>query len=362
MVPQAEPVMARGPSQHHLPQMPPEMPASLGAGTRLYRWWFDNGKWGYLDDRGEVAIAPRFDWVDGFYGGFSVVRSASGKYGLIGRDGKYVLRPQFRWLSHPSDGLCIFKRRGLGGAVDLDGRVVIPPKFHVLSDFVDGVAKAAWDRDHWGFVDRKGNPLVEFCYDFVHDYSCRLAYFELGQTNGFLDRNFRIRFGPTNCRHYSCSFEDGVVWFRQEGKIGFMKKDGRVIVPPTFARAHDFSEGLAWVRVGRLWGAINKRGEFAFEPKIATFVGRGRTPSKISVCSPQLFHCGLTRVFVKRNGERRLGYVDRRGDFYFEPIFDLGGEFKNGLVKVTFPSEKKSSLINIDGDVLFGPRRGEKLR
>ena len=45
------------------------------------------GKWGYIDQQGEVAIAPQFDYAADFSEGLAAVQQ-DGRYGYIDTDGK----------------------------------------------------------------------------------------------------------------------------------------------------------------------------------------------------------------------------------------------------------------------------------
>src|SRR5438552_12784188 len=42
----------------------------------------------------------------------------------------------------------------------------------------------------------------------------------------------------------------GLFLMRQDGKVGFVNKSGKLVIPPQFENAAPFSEGLAVVQVG----------------------------------------------------------------------------------------------------------------
>ena len=378
--------------------------AAGGRGVTLVPWYFGRGKGreGYLDSRGEVAIPPQFDNVSEFEDGTAVV-SVGGKYGIIGTDGRFLVPPRFTDMFYTGDQLwCAAAEGGYVGRVNLAGEVVIPPKFQTVGDFTDGVAAAMVDEDAWGFIDRKGELLIEPCYSFTRGFAHGLAYFKLGNINGFFDRDFKMRFGPTRRRRFKTDFQEGVVGFWEGGRLGFMDTEGRVVIEPRFVASSGFeggvawvrvgrlwglidkkgeflaepkfgdceffSEGLAWVRIGRLWGAINKKGEYAFEPKFVSCIyDHGKKGGGRRVAKPSGFKGGLARVAVKRQGELRFGYVDRAGNFRLPPIFPHGGDFRGGVARVFFPDTKRrhryrywmASLVTENGEVLYGPHKGE---
>ena len=55
-----------------------------------------NGKWGYIDAKGNFAINPQFNSATPFgsQSGLAAVL-VNGKWGLIDSNGKYVVNPQF---------------------------------------------------------------------------------------------------------------------------------------------------------------------------------------------------------------------------------------------------------------------------
>lgn len=59
-----------------------------------------------------------------------------------------------------------------------------------------------------------------------------------------------------------------IKWSR--GRWGYIDKTGELVIKPQFISAHDFSEGLARVHVegyeGDRLGYINKKGEWVWEP------------------------------------------------------------------------------------------------
>ncbi len=375
-----------------------------GRNVTLVAWNFGPGKGkdGYLNDRGEVAIPPQFDGLSDFVDGMADVRVGDNKYGVIGTDGKFLLPPKFEFLMHRGGRLWTFDEGGRDGLVDIDGEVLIPPTFHVIGNFVNGVAKAAISKEDWGFINVRGEPLTEFCYDYADEFRCGLGRVKVGNSNGFLDNNFRIKIGLTRRRWFRSEFFDGLVSFREDGRVGFMNTSGRVVTEPQFTSARNyskgiawvrsgrewgiinkkgefvsepkfaecdyFSEGLAWVRIGRLWGAVDRRGEFVFEPKFAPGKFEYRWSGKSALMKPRQFSCGLARVAVKRQGECRFGYVDRAGEFRIPPVFSNAGDFHGGVARALFRDKKRyrpqywqASLVSVNGEVLYGPHKGEVL-
>lgn len=59
-----------------------------------------DGRWGFINDKGEWVVNPQFAWVGEFTEqGLCVVRNEE-QYGYIGLDGKYIINPQFETDFH----------------------------------------------------------------------------------------------------------------------------------------------------------------------------------------------------------------------------------------------------------------------
>jgi hypothetical protein len=136
----------------------------------------------------------------------------------------------------------------------------------------------------------------------------------------------------------------------QTGKYGYIDSSGVIVIPPQFARAKAFSEGLAAVAIPNAeaivdkygqrlqplkWGFIDETGEIVIPPRFSE-VGR--------------FSEGLAWVeaFSQRSqsefGLDEHGYIDRSGkivipttlSFLFEPhgVDDGQADFKDGLALI----------------------------
>lgn len=96
----------------------------------------------------------------------------------------------------------------------------------------------------------------------------------------------------------------------QHDKYGFIDKTGRLIIPPKFGYAFNFSEGLAAVELNGYYGYIDKTGHFIIPPRF-------------DWAYP--FSDGLAvAVIRRRDGQgnitvNKFGYIDRSGRMVIQP-------------------------------------------
>ena len=107
--------------------------------------------------------------------------------------------------------------------------------------------------------------------------------------------------------------------FIENGKYGF-KKDGVVVIPAKYDDAQYFSEGLAAVKLGGIWG-FSKWGYIDKD---------GKEVIPIKYDNAWYFSDGL--VVVKLNG--KYGYIDKAGKEVIPIKYDNAWPFVEGLARV----------------------------
>ncbi|MCG8556303.1 MAG: WG repeat-containing protein [Proteobacteria bacterium] len=100
-----------------------------------------DGKYGFLNRRGELAIPLAFDEVRHFADGLAAAR-AGGRWGAINKRGRWVIPARFAEPFRFSEGLAgaTKARDGLIGFIDKRGVFVIPPRYTYADEFSHGRA------------------------------------------------------------------------------------------------------------------------------------------------------------------------------------------------------------------------------
>ena len=106
----------------------------------LFRNVSKNGKFGFVDTKGNVVIDFAFDKVYGFRSGIAKVANL-GCYGLINKKGIVILPTEYDSIAHVSGDMVGICKNGLWGFADLTGKVIIPPKYpKIIKHFSKGYA------------------------------------------------------------------------------------------------------------------------------------------------------------------------------------------------------------------------------
>jgi hypothetical protein len=110
----------------------------------------------------------------------------------------------------------------------------------------------------------------------------------------------------------------------ERGKAGYIDETGSIAIPPQFAAATAFSEGLAAVqpKPDGLWGYIDDSGELVLDAQFAD-------------ASP--FSEGVAAVQLERDGS--WGYIDIEGEVVIPAQFAYSWRFSQGLARARTDSE-----------------------
>ena len=176
----------------------------------------------------------------------------NGKYGFINKKGERIIKPQYEEANDFRQGRALVKvkvphNQFLWGYVDRKGQFVIPPQFEQAEDFSEGLA-AVKVEGSWGYIDRKGNIVIQPLFDAVKAFSENLAPVEVAGSWGFL--------GKTKSTVETT--ERWFLWLKKRKTVFAEKYD--MVIEPQFHDAWPFSHGLAQVMVDGEYFFIDRMG------------------------------------------------------------------------------------------------------
>lgn len=293
-----------------------------------------NGKFGYMDGSGRLVIRPQYDEAGCFRDGRArtVLNGRVGYIDLNGRAIGWLPQIEDSWLF--VDGLSPFREtlriggesRNAIGYKDRTGKIVIPAQYASGKRFSEGVAAVKtnrgeeWSRD-WGYVDATGRLVIPFQFPAARSFHEGLAAVTVREKGvhglfkqGVIDRSGRMVIAP-QAWFIEGDFSEGLVaveaaedWPRHT-RFGYVDRTGKWVIPPRFAGAAGFSEGLAAVD---------------FDP-----------PPSGAASGP-------------------LGYIGKLGQTLIPPAFTSACPFQNGLAMVQIG--RKVGFINRQGKFVWGPK------
>ncbi len=277
---------------------------------------------------------------------FQIRRGA--KWGFIDVSGKTVIQPSYDDEGHFLNGLARVCVGRLWGFINEAGEMVILPRFEDAGDFRGTLAPVRIGKK-WGYIDHKGRMAVAPAFQGAASFREGLARVEMWD---WIQCGNSVVYGKENAPDYVYYIQSDIFHglnnncFPLKSRVGYVDRTGKFPIPPRFIEAHDFSEGLAVVRMdtfGKL-GFIDQKGSVAIDFQFDEASG---------------FSEGLAAVRVGRrnvNGIRdpgRCGFIDRTGRFVIRAQFASAGDFSGGLAPVSFWDRRGSGYIDKSGRLVI---------
>lgn len=254
----------------------------------------------YIDKKGETVLSLPYAYAQPFVNGYAVVgKELNGKRGLIDREGRLVVPIQYDGVNDVHNGLAVVyrteargdstgRKRYKWGAVNEKGEVVIPLKYGNLgTEFREG--KTRFNNGHlFGYLSSEGEVVIQPQYRFARNFRGDRAPVLTFQENG-----------------------DGLKW-------GLINEKGELIVPAVFdyidTRGYKHS-GL--ILVGRRLGTERRMG----------FIDKdGKVVIPLEYPLLDVFYEGLA---LAMNEQGKFGWIDTEGKWVVKPTFDKGSQFVN---------------------------------
>lgn len=287
------------------------------AAVKIGQNW-ESAKWGYINAKGEIVIAPQFDRAGDFENGYADIQI--GYSGFVKSRSKHI------------DNLKT-------GFIDKRGNLVIPPIyeggwyrrdrncFHVTERTAYGVRQSF-------YIDYSGKKLSRRPEDDENEGKEGLA---IGAV--FLSDDEDIApYESGSSKNEKIGFFDKA----KLGKWGFINRKGQWVIKPQFGQALHFSDGFAPVLFGDeetgKWGYINLRSEIVIKPQFEY--------------AHYFDNHGTAKIRVgKVNG--KYGWIDKAGQYALPPIYDFAGLFINDLAVVGIG--QKWGVIDRSGKFVVNP-------
>lgn len=187
---------------------------------------------GYVDTSGKRVInLPKNVVGYKFSEGIAAVADTAANVGYIDTYGQYVLPVRFDSPGEFSEGMIATSDNGFLGYVDIRTKeFAIDPAFDDARPFHEGRAWVGTLTRSGGLkyalIDKEGNYLKNFMFDFVSDFSEGFGTVALDGKFMFVDKEGELPIGQLFS--YCSSFKNGLAWaaIKEDGKAGFIDYEG----------------------------------------------------------------------------------------------------------------------------------------
>lgn len=234
-------------------------------------------KWGILDTKGNVSLAPTYKILD------------PQKDGLFLAGNKEKDRMLIDGYGHPVspmptyDGPLAYKEQGLYGFKNRDGSVLIAPRFQdILTNFSEGIAFVKTMSGEKIAIDENGRALFSLPYDDISPYQYGVAEYRRkvstfsgknyvavalgglfggkkmddfayhkefsGIKRGFIDKEGHVVIDSKNDQVWPMTAYGTLV--KNDGRLSFVSPEGKTLIPPAYRTPGSMSrrDGLIALR------------------------------------------------------------------------------------------------------------------
>lgn len=278
-----------------------------------------NEKYGFIDEKNQVIIDPKFDYVGNFSNDVCYVSN---------RIDEVHFEMDNKVYYHVESSL-----------INLNGEILFPFKKHlVIKDYFDDVAFCYNPilKKH-GVIDKIGNEVIPFGFNTSEieysKFSNGLAKIKKNEKYGFINKINEL---IIPCVYDKVShFKDGFALAKIKTKEFLINTQGEIF-KSKFKIASTFNDGLAIVKQDKKFGFINSKNELVIDYIFDGIWGNFKN----------------NKCLVKKNNH--YGLIDEKGniiiDFLYKEVRSLGND--------VFPAKinKKWTLLNINGSQQFEPK------
>ena len=228
---------------------------------------YRNGKYGYINVRGQLAIDLKYNFAHDFHNSAAPVIESklfSVQMGFIDYQGDYILSwnrkkgfAPVQWLG--TSGIVMSLTTDKFGCINKRGEIIVPIIYDDINSFEEVLIVKYQDK--YGCIDRRGEIIVPIIYDDINNFEEVLIVKyqdKYGLLNKYGKEIIPISFG------YEGIIKSEEIWsFRKDGKWGFYSPNFNIIIPHRYedgAYTNRFKRGYSDVLLNGRYILIDRNG------------------------------------------------------------------------------------------------------
>lgn len=372
-----------------------------------------NNQYGIINYRGEEIVPCSFDTILNF-GSEAKILQKNKTIQVFSYEKASIINMQFdEYKSFENDTTLItLKQKNKWLVLSPNGDIILKPEFDEIPNIKNNHIVFGIDKQY-GVADSIGKILIEAKYDsiYLNPEDDIISYAEKERCIGIINPQYKlVTQCEFNCKYYesealhirdiivrksrngyvkmdkysssgigtqksglincmtgeiSIPFEydelgdysEDLIWACNNDKYGYININNKVVIPFSYSKAYNFSEGVA--AVGKTFGTLHANMGIVPNIKIG-FINKSGSiviPHKFNYQLPNLdleFNEGLCAIGIANDNiyGLNIGYINHSGDYVIKPIYYHAENFKNGVAVVENYNHKRG-CINSNGDIII---------
>ncbi|AFM03329.1 hypothetical protein Fleli_0872 [Bernardetia litoralis DSM 6794] len=273
------------------------------------------GKFGIMDEKGQVILPPTYSMIMPFENGVAKVQLGK-SFGIIDKTGNIILPLEYKYIGNFENNMALIVKNEKVGVTDTKGKILIEPQYERLS-IENGIIRAR-KNGKWGIINTKNQPILSFEFQYISTFSENNAIIRKNNLWGFLSNQNNI---PKVILEPSIKAD-----FVNEVRNGMAKvSSGRYIEEDGYGTKNAFYKKN---------GIIKTNGNWVLE-------------QKYSFIEDEIFETEPKNELVLIEENNKVGYADKTGQLIVEPLYEnIQDNFsENYYAKKGISQVKKGNLI-----------------
>lgn len=122
-----------------------------------------DGRYGFIDDRGRLRIANRYDDIGEFHEGMAAFKLI-GKWGFINTADQVIINPNYEKVSDFRNGLAVASRNGKSGVINKEGKAILTFQYDSIQ-YLPNQKFVLYSKCSTGMADENGTILIDPRFD-----------------------------------------------------------------------------------------------------------------------------------------------------------------------------------------------------
>jgi Protein of unknown function (DUF3298)/WG containing repeat len=303
-------------------------------------------KWGYIDAKGRMILPVSYEQAADFQENGLAVVGLMDKSGVINERGYFIVKPKYDTIHPFSEGRAVVNDAQGFKVIDESGKEITAKAYSIIiGEYKEGRVQAVEKNEHgqylYGYLNKRGKEVIPITYETASDFVQGKAIVKLKESSfQLIDLTGKVLHSYPYA--YVGNYGQGLLAFKRgnDGKLGYIDEQGKVVIEPKFSNAETFIEGRAIVSLSEnnrdRYGVIDRAGHFVIKPN-----------------HNQIFYLGEGRFAIGKENDPQLpcmssyALADSEGHILTGFIFNTIEKFQDGLASVS--DDKHTFFINKSG-------------
>lgn len=184
----------------------------------------NDGKYEYVNAKGETKIPAMYDGADKFQDGVAII-ALGNKYGAINKAGEFTIQPTHEYgLWNMTEGLVgFYDKNEKAGFMDKNGNIIAPAIYYGVGYASDGLIVYG-GKDKCGYLNKKGEIVIAEMYYAAEQFTEGLAWVKQNEDSKYwqcINKENQVVFRLGEDETPYAGFHNGLALVRVDYKDGY---------------------------------------------------------------------------------------------------------------------------------------------